>query len=243
MSFTNILRYAFFQSDSVGKGIVIVLLAFSAGFWTICISKALAIIAKRRECHKFNRFYEKVGSPLAMGIYLGDLAGPLCNICRAGIDTLCEVLDIEERRRSSFLRNAVLPRRLNNAEIEKIRTRMNQQFNRESRELENDLGWLSIFITVSPFLGLFGTVWGVMATFIAIAQTSSIEISAIAPGISGALLTTVAGLTVAIPAVIANTAINSQINDRIQEMETFIDDFLASMQLEDSSSKADTEEQ
>ena len=80
-----------------------------------------------------------------------------------------------------------------------------------------------------------------MATFIAIAQTSSIEISAIAPGISGALLTTVAGLTVAIPAVMANTWINSQINGRLQEMETFIDDFLASMQLEDSNGKESTE--
>lgn len=241
MSFGDILRYAFLQSDSVGKGIVIVLLAFSAWFWTICISKAFVIAGKRRECHKFNRFYDKVGSPLAMGIYLSDLGGPIRNICHAGIDTLCEVLAIDERRRPTFLRNAVLPRHLTNAEIEKIRTRMNQQFNRESRELENDLGWLSIFITVSPFLGLFGTVWGVMATFIAIAQTSSIEISAIAPGISGALLTTVAGLTVAIPAVIANTAINSQINDRLQEMETFIDDFLASLQLEDSTANG-TEE-
>ena len=237
MSFSDILRYAFIQSDGVGKGIVILLFGFSAWFWTICISKAFVIAGKRRECHKFSRFYDKVGSPLALGIYLGDLAGPLSNICHVGIETLCEVLDIDERKRATFLRNAVLPRHLTNAEIEKIRTRMNQQFNRESRELENDLGWLSIFITVSPFLGLFGTVWGVMATFIAIAQTSSIEISAIAPGISGALLTTVAGLTVAIPAVMANTAINTQINDRIQEMESFIDDFLASMQLEDSSSQ------
>ena len=241
MSFADILRYAFFQSDGVGRSIVIILLAASAWFWTIFISKVLVFAGIRRESRKFIKFYEKVGSPLAMGIYLGDLNGPLCNICRAGIETLCEVLDIEERRRSSFLRNAVLPRPLTNAEIEKIRTRMNQQFNRESRDLENDLGWLSIFITVSPFLGLFGTVWGVMATFIAIAQTSSIEISAIAPGISGALLTTVAGLTVAIPAVMANTGINSQINDRIQEMETFIDDFLASMQLEDSNTKETTE--
>ncbi len=241
MSFADILRYALFQSDGVGRSIVIILLAASAWFWTIFISKVLVFAGIRRESRKFIKFYEKVGSPLAMGIYLGDLNGPLCNICRAGIETLCEVLDIEERRRSSFLRNAVLPRPLTNAEIEKIRTRMNQQFNRESRDLENDLGWLSIFITVSPFLGLFGTVWGVMATFIAIAQTSSIEISAIAPGISGALLTTVAGLTVAIPAVMANTGINSQINDRIQEMETFIDDFLASMQLEDSNTKENTE--
>ncbi len=241
MSFADIVRYAFFQSDGVGRGIVILLMAASAWFWTIFISKILVFAGIRRECRKFIKFYEKVGSPLAMGIYLGDLKGPLCNICRAGIETLCEVLDIEERRRSSFLRNAVMPRPLTNAEIEKIRTRMNQQFNRESRDLENDLGWLSIFITVSPFLGLFGTVWGVMATFIAIAQTSSIEISAIAPGISGALLTTVAGLTVAIPAVMANTIINSHINDRLQEMETFIDDFLASMQLEDSNTKENTE--
>ena len=242
MSVLEIVRYAFFQSDGIGKGIVILLFGFSATFWSIFISKYLSISGKRGECNKFNKFYDKVGSPLAVGIYMGELSGPMCNICNAGIDTLCEVFGIEERKRSSFLRNAVLPRALTPAEVEKIRTRMNQQFNRESMEREGEMSWISIFITISPFLGLLGTVWGVMATFIAIAQTSSVDIGAIAPGISGALLTTVAGLLVAIPAVFINTFFNAWINNILQEMETFIDDFLASLQLEDSSSANQTEE-
>ncbi len=242
MTLGEIIYYAFFQSDGFGKGIVILLLGFSAWFWSTCFSKSLVMYAKRRDCRKFNKFYEKIVSPIALGIYLSELSGPMCNICRAGIDTLCGVLAIDERRRSSFMRNAVLPRRLSSAEIDKIRTSMNQQFNRESIELEEDLGLFAIFITISPFLGLLGTVWGVMATFIAIAQTSSVDIGAIAPGISGALLTTVAGLFVAIPAVCANILIDKTISVTSLEMEVFIDDFLASLQLEESSEGRTAEE-
>lgn len=239
MGFCEILRYAFLQSDFAGKAIVVILGIASAWSWSIIANKVLAMKSKRTECKKFNKFYAKVGSPLAVGVYLGELTGPLRNLCNAGITSLCDILDIDERRRSSFLRNAVMPRALTGAELEKIRTAMNQQFSKESNDLEGDLGWLSIFITVSPFMGLLGTVWGVMATFIAIAQTSSVDIGAIAPGISGALLTTVIGLIVAIPAVCANTYIGNSIDQTSREMEIFVDDFMASLQLEQKSESAE----
>ena len=118
--------------------------------------------------------------------------------------------------------------------MDKIRSTMNRALNIQTLILEDRLVFLSTIVSLSPFLGLFGTVWGVMATFIGIALTGTPELSAIAPGVSGALLTTVAGLVVAIPSLIGNNAIVSSVQATMVEMETFVDDFLASIRLEDA---------
>lgn len=239
MSMGQIIISAFSTSDGVGKGIVIMLIIASIWSWTILASKWLAVGSMESQCNKFLKKYESVHSALAMGLYLGELKGPLKNICAKGLKELFEICNISDRNRDQFMRNAVVPRRLTQAELDKIRSSMNQQINQESLELDEGLGWISIFVTVSPFLGLFGTVWGVMATFTNIADSGSIEISRIAPGISGALLTTVAGLVVAVPSVIGNIKINETINTVNQKMDIFLEDFIASLQLEDSHADSD----
>ena len=90
-------------------------------------------------------------------------------------------------------------------------------------------------VSVSPLLGLFGTVWGVMMTFIGIAKVGKPDITAIAPGISGALLTTVAGLFVAIPSLVGNNFIIWYIDKINRDMEIFIEDFITSLRLEEIS--------
>lgn len=237
MTLGEIIKYAFLQSDTMGKVIVVILGLFSAWAWSILANKAMAINAKRNACKAFLKEYDQAGSPLALGVNLEKLTGPLKAICEAGLIELCDICEINGRRRKAFLMQGVLPRQLTQAETDKIKSTMNRQLNVETLELESELGALSVFVTVSPFLGLFGTVWGVMATFIAIARNSSVEISAIAPGISGALLTTVAGLFVAIPSVVGNIFITSGINKTCLEMDIFVDDFIASLKLEDSGSK------
>jgi biopolymer transport protein ExbB len=98
---------------------------------------------------------------------------------------------------------------------------------RETQRLNNKMVLLSIAIAGGPYLGLLGTVVGVMITFAVIASTGDVNINAIAPGIAAALLATVAGLAVAIPSLFAYNYLTVQIKDVIADMRVFSDEFLA----------------
>lgn len=233
-SLLDTIKYAFVQSDTVGKIIVSFLGLCSAWAWMIIFSKACDILRVRSGCQKFTRVYQQVKSPIGMGHRLADLSGPLKDICQAGIGELFEICHIGQESQALFYRHCQLPRLLSENEIEKIRSTMNSQVNQQIVVLESDLGILGTIVSVSPFLGLFGTVWGVMATFIAISLQGRPDLSAIAPGISGALLTTVAGLVVAIPALVANNLYNNLVQTTSLEMDNFVTDFIASLQLEEA---------
>jgi biopolymer transport protein ExbB len=98
---------------------------------------------------------------------------------------------------------------------------------REVQKLNSKLVFLTIGIAGGPYLGLLGTVIGVMITFAVIAQSGEVEINSIAPGIAGALLATVAGLAVAIPALFAYSYLSTRIKDAVSSMHIFIDEFVA----------------
>ena len=98
---------------------------------------------------------------------------------------------------------------------------------REVQKLNGKLVFLTIGIAGGPYLGLLGTVIGVMITFAVIAKTGAVEVNSIAPGIAGALLATVAGLAVAIPALFAYSYLSSRIKEAVNNMEIFIDEFIA----------------
>ena len=87
-------------------------------------------------------------------------------------------------------------------------------------------------VSVSPFLGLFGTVWGVMLAFCGIAAAGKSDFSALAPGVAGALLTTVAGLVVAIPSLIGYNLLTSTIRNIATQLDNFSDEFMARIKLE-----------
>jgi biopolymer transport protein ExbB len=97
---------------------------------------------------------------------------------------------------------------------------------RETQKLNSSLVFLTIGIAGGPYLGLLGTVIGVMITFAVIAKSGSVEVASIAPGIAGALLATVAGLAVAIPSLFAYSYISTRIKDAISEMQIFIDEYV-----------------
>jgi len=98
---------------------------------------------------------------------------------------------------------------------------------RETQKLNSSLVFLTIGIAGGPYLGLLGTVIGVMITFAVIAKSGQVEVNSIAPGIAGALLATVAGLAVAIPSLFAYSYISTRIKDAISDMQIFIDEFVA----------------
>jgi len=113
--------------------------------------------------------------------------------------------------------------------IEAIKASLHSSLTREVHRLNKGLIFLTISIAGGPYVGLLGTVMGVMITFAVIAKTGEVEVNSIAPGIASALLATVAGLLVAIPALFLYSFLNSKIKDAISEMQLFINEFISKM--------------
>ena len=99
----------------------------------------------------------------------------------------------------------------------------------EVHRLNKGLVFLTISIAGGPYVGLLGTVMGVMITFAVIAKTGEVEVNSIAPGIASALLATVAGLIVAIPALFIYSYLSSRIKEAVSAMQVFIDEFVTKM--------------
>ena len=105
---------------------------------------------------------------------------------------------------------------------------LSQRLIREQKHiLEGKISFLATTSTVSPFFGLLGTVWGIMLAFLAMGKYQSTEISAVGPGIAAALITTIVGLVVAIPAVIFYNVLNARLRSLVIEMENFSSEVIA----------------
>lgn len=113
--------------------------------------------------------------------------------------------------------------------IAAIRATLDSGYVREIQRLNRSMVVLTIAISGGPFLGLLGTVVGVMITFAAIAESGDVNVNAIAPGIAAALVATVAGLVVAIPALFGYNYLISRIKDLTNDMQVFIDEFVTKM--------------
>ena len=119
--------------------------------------------------------------------------------------------------------------RLTAPSLAAIRAALDSTYIRESQMLSRMMVVLTIAISGGPFLGLLGTVVGVMITFAAIAESGDVNVAAIAPGIAAALVATVAGLVVAIPALFAYNYLVTRIGELTSDMQVFIDEFVTKM--------------
>lgn len=119
---------------------------------------------------------------------------------------------------------------------ERINKVMRVTLNREVERLEKYLGFLATVGSTAPFVGLFGTVWGIMNSFQSIAESQNTGLSVVAPGIAEALFATAMGLVAAIPAVVAYNKLSSDLARYTTRLEGFVDEFTAilSRRLDDS---------
>ena len=138
---------------------------------------------------------------------------PLEAIFVAALDTL------EKAGHSGLRRIQLSPEKLH----EKLMLRMRHTAQDEMSELRWGSGFLATVGSASPFIGLFGTVWGIMATFQALGDARSASLAVVAPGISSALIATAAGLAVAIPAVMAFNWVQSRVETLQEDADTFIE--------------------
>jgi biopolymer transport protein ExbB len=118
-------------------------------------------------------------------------------------------------------------RSLSAQSIEAIRASLDASLTRLTQRLNSQMVWLTVAIAGGPFLGLLGTVVGVMITFAAIAASGDVNINAIAPGTAAALVATVAGLGVAIPCLFGYNYLNTRVKEIAADMRVFVDEFVA----------------
>jgi biopolymer transport protein ExbB len=146
---------------------------------------------------------------------------PLYRIYHIGVEEL--------RHRTDKDKEAGSKKALSSRSIQAIRASLDGGLVRETQRLNDKMVLLTIAISGGPFLGLLGTVVGVMITFAAVAQAGDVNVNAIAPGIAAALLATVAGLAVAIPALFGYNYLLTRIKGATSNMHVFIDEFVTKL--------------
>jgi len=118
-------------------------------------------------------------------------------------------------------------RTLSPQSIEAIRATLDASLTRMTQQLNSQMVWLTVAIAGGPFLGLLGTVIGVMITFAAIAASGDVNVNAIAPGTAAALVATVAGLGVAIPCLFGYNYLNTRVKEIVADMRVFVDELVS----------------
>lgn len=182
----------FMTADWVVKTVMIGLAAASIWSWTIIIDKAVRFTALNRQADDFEKAVQSGRSLEEVSAQAGP--EPDHALPRMLAIALSDWREARQRGALNDHQGDLLMVRIDKA--------MNSLIARESQRIENGLGVLSVVATASPFIGLFGTVWGIMNSFIGIAQSNTTNLAVVAPGIAEALLATALGLVAAIPAVL-----------------------------------------
>ena len=226
--------YAFENSDTVGKAIVIGLLLGSVLTWSLMIEKFIHLQRAKKLSLRFLALFKSNEKNIATpGMIREGLnnPGPLATIYSSGVEKLQDFYQAGSREMYSSV-HGVTPCKLSDAQYNAIEAVLEREVSAQIRELETNVGTLATLVSLSPFCGLFGTVWGVMMAFSGIAIAGKPDFTALAPGVAGALLTTVAGLVVAIPSLVGYNFVTAAIRDLTVSMDNFTEEFMVRVKLE-----------
>ncbi len=204
----------FMQASWVVKLVMIGLLCASVWTWAIIIDKLVAYGRMRLALNRFEQIFWS-------GQSLEDLYRTLADRKTSGMGAIFVAAMREWKK--SFEKGAKSPLGLQT----RIDKAMDLALTREMEKLEGRLGFLATTGSAAPFIGLFGTVIGIMTSFQAIAGSKNTSLAVVAPGIAEALLATAIGLLAAIPAVIAYNKLSSDASKLAVRMEGFSDEFSA----------------
>jgi biopolymer transport protein TolQ len=184
----------FLQADPIVKGVMILLVLASLGCWTIILDKLLRFMALRRQARAFEM------TTRAGGKVDPQMPGTSGHIVAAGYEAWRDQDPSETRAERR----------------ERIERAMRAALSVDLRQLQVGLAFLATTGSAAPFIGLFGTVWGIMNSFSAIASSQDTSLSVVAPGIAEALFATAIGLVAAIPAVIGYNKLTTDLG-RLQQ--------------------------
>ena len=213
-------KEAVVEQSVIGVCMVMALIAFAVMFL-----KQMYLVACRKATHKFLLAYEHLGiageEADLFALYEREKEfhrSPLFRVYKQGVN------EIKRRLLPAVGADATA---LNERSFLAIRAAMDAVMVREGQRLNAQMVLLTIAISGGPFIGLLGTVVGVMVTFAAIAATGDVNINAIAPGMAAALLATTAGLAVAIPSLFGYNYLGSRVKELAADMHVFADEFIA----------------
>jgi biopolymer transport protein TolQ len=205
------------RSGLVAKGVLILLLFFSIVSWAIIADKYFSFRRARRQNGHFYRTFRKTHS-------LGELAGaasryrhsPFAKMFLIVYNEITHHLPTDVAGTAATIKGMPPP-----ISYERIDRAVSKAGLSETSALEKNLSFLATTASATPFIGLFGTVWGIINSFESIGAARSTDLSVVAPGIAEALIATAMGLAAAIPAVIGYNYFIHKIRDLTSEMEEF----------------------
>src|SRR6266403_3224258 len=194
------------ETGAVAQAVLLLLLAFSLVSWAIILSKWSVLQRARIQSGRFLRAFRRAQRLQDIAVVANQFRlSPLVGVFESGFR------EFERQVGSSgTLRNPLAVQRA-----------MQIASSEEMTRFERNIPWLAITGAVTPFVGLFGTVWGIIDAFHGLGTAGAATLRAVAPGISEALITTAAGLAAAIPAVVAYNLIGSSIREFAARSDDF----------------------
>ncbi len=244
----NALKFALDKSTLEGKLTIGLLIIVSFISWTVIINKARQLYKASKMSKKFFTAYRATRDPMEIFNTGDDFAGaPAYEIYFTGSEELAYHLKnnpvrVERFASTSsgisqaaqagntdhFARSVVT--KISNPSFESVKVALERAVSTQAISLEKGMIILTTAVAGGPFIGLLGTVWGVMETFSSIAIKQAASLTAMAPGVAGALIATVVGLFVAIPAMFAYNYMVTMIRNITQELDNFTTEFATAVE-------------
>jgi biopolymer transport protein TolQ len=206
----------------VVQAVLILLIGFSIGSWGIILHKFVQISRARRESERFIAiFWESKNLAAIHSAGVGLKRSPIAQVFRAGYQ---ELLQLTRAKRQAVGAESGFSTDLGG--VDNVTRAMKRQENVELTKLEGGITFLATTGSTCPFIGLFGTVWGIMTAFLGLSAAHTSNIQAVAPGIAEALITTAVGLVAAIPAQMFYNFLTTRVRLLATEIDNFIAEFL-----------------
>lgn len=210
----------FMHADGVVKTVIIVLVLASIWTWAIILQKSTKLKNLKDRAGFFeDRFWAGGSLDMLYDKVNGKPGDPMSSIFIAAM----------KEWKSAAEKNLMATAAMRASLLARIERAINGTIGRELTQIEKHMTWLASVGSVSTFVGLFGTVWGIMNSFAAIANSQNTSLAVVAPGIAEALFATAIGLVAAIPAVLAYNKFNSEISRYAERLDFFGNDLLATM--------------
>jgi biopolymer transport protein TolQ len=207
-------------SGPVVQGVLYLLVFFSVASWGVILYKARQIRTARRASDRFIETFWETKNLTTVHAASQEMAdSPVAQVFRAGYQELVRLTRAKRQAEEAQLSTDL-------GGVANVERAMRRAATQQLTTLERALTFLATTASATPFIGLFGTVWGIMHAFLGLSATQSSSIQAVAPGIAEALIATATGLFAAIPAVVAYNSFSRQIRVLSAEMDNFGFEFL-----------------
>ena len=242
------LRFAFEKATTEGKATICALLILSIFSWTVIITKARQLYRARKAAAKFFKAYRDNRDPLELARTGQEFDGaPAYEVYYTGAEEteyqlknnpvkVTQVASMTSPHGAApngaetdiVARNITV--KMSQGAFDQVRASLERAVSAQGLALEKGMIILSTAVAGGPFIGLLGTVWGVMETFSGIARANAASLTAMAPGVAGALIATVVGLFVAIPAMFAYNYMVTMVRAITQELDAFASEYATALE-------------